>query len=60
MADGNSLKTGYLEFYHAGDEESHPDGKPVLNRYSRLLTKNHDFPGAKVYQSAIEFLVVVY
>ncbi|KAJ4854653.1 dehydratase family domain-containing protein [Trichoderma breve] len=47
MADGNSLKTGYLEFYRAGDEETHPDGKPVLNRYSRLLTKNYDFPGAK-------------
>lgn len=48
MADGKPLKTGYLEFYRAGDEETHPDGKPVLNRYSRLLTKNHDFPGAKV------------
>lgn len=60
MADGDSLKTGYLKFYRAGDEEKHPGGKPVSNRYSRLLTKNHDFPGAKVYQLVIEPLAVIY
>lgn len=25
------------------------DGKPVLNKYSTFLTKDHDFPGAQVF-----------
>lgn len=25
------------------------DGKPVLNRWSSTLTKDHDFPGAQVF-----------
>ena len=24
------------------------DGKPALNKYSSILTKGHDFPGAQV------------
>lgn len=24
------------------------DGKPLLNKYSSVLTKDHDFPGAQV------------
>jgi hypothetical protein len=26
----------------------HEDGTPVLNRFSTILTRGHDFPGAQV------------
>lgn len=38
----------YLDFEHVPDDEVSPDGKPILNRYSRHLTKDHDYPGAQV------------
>lgn len=38
----------YLEFEHASDRETTPRGEPMLNRYSRHITKDHDFPGAQV------------
>lgn len=38
----------YLDFEPPATKELTPDGLPILNRYSRLLTKDHDFPGARV------------
>lgn len=37
----------YLDFKHAPDGAMR-DGKPLLNRYSTILTREHDFPGAQV------------
>lgn len=37
----------YLQFHQLPDDKSR-DGKPRLNRYSSTITKEHDFPGAKV------------
>lgn len=37
----------YLHFHHLPDGETQ-DGKPRLNRYSSAITRDHDFPGAKV------------
>lgn len=37
----------YLQFHHLPDDKTR-DGKPRLNRYSSTITKEHDFPGAKV------------
>ena len=37
----------YLNFTHLPDDATR-DGKPVLNKYSSTLTKDHDFPGAQV------------
>ena len=36
----------YLDFPHLPDDAMR-DGKPVLNKYSQTLTKDHDFPGAR-------------
>ncbi|OJD40492.1 dihydroxy-acid dehydratase [Diplodia corticola] len=36
----------FLNFPHAPDGATR-DGKPVLNRYSTVVTKGHDFPGAQ-------------
>ena len=36
-----------LDFPHLPDDASE-DGRPVLNKYSSTITKNHDFPGAQV------------
>lgn len=30
------------------------DGKPVLNKYSSTITRDHDFPGAQVRQDLLE------
>ncbi|KAL8744804.1 MAG: hypothetical protein Q9190_002999 [Brigantiaea leucoxantha] len=35
-----------LDFPHLPDDASE-DGRPVLNKYSSTITKNHDFPGAQ-------------
>lgn len=37
----------YLHFHHFSDDETQ-DGKPRLNRYSSILTRDHNFAGAKV------------
>jgi hypothetical protein len=37
----------YLQFVRS-DEVNGVDGKPMLNRYSTHLTREHDFPGAQV------------
>jgi hypothetical protein len=37
----------FLRFRHL-PENTARNGKPVLNRYSSTLTKDHDAPGAKV------------
>ncbi|KAJ9636382.1 hypothetical protein H2199_008057 [Coniosporium tulheliwenetii] len=36
----------YLDFPHLPDDAMR-DGKPVLNKYSSTITKDHDFPGAQ-------------
>ncbi|KAJ5278955.1 dihydroxy-acid dehydratase [Penicillium angulare] len=37
----------YISFPHLPAGSKHPDGSPVLNRWSSTITKGHDFPGAK-------------
>lgn len=37
----------YLEFPHLPDYAMR-DGKPALNKYSQVLTRGHDCPGAQV------------
>ena len=37
----------FLDFPHLSDEATE-NGKPVLNKYSSTITKDHDFPGAQV------------
>lgn len=39
--------TRFLDFPRS-DEVNGTDGKPMLNRYSTYLTREHDFPGAQV------------
>lgn len=49
MGDSRQREGGiYLDFQYAGDHETTSRGEPILNRYSTHLTKDHDFPGAKV------------
>jgi len=36
----------YLDFPHLPDDATR-NGKPVLNKYSQTITKDHDFPGAQ-------------
>lgn len=36
----------FLNFPRAPDGATR-DGKPVLNKYSTIVTKGHDFPGAQ-------------
>jgi len=42
-----SHQIGYAEFPHLAQDAIH-DGKPALNRYSTFITREHDFPAAKV------------
>lgn len=37
----------YINFPRLPDDATR-DGKPVLNKYSTFITKEHDFPGAQV------------
>lgn len=37
----------YISFPKLPDDATR-DGKPVLNKYSTFITKDHDFPGAQV------------
>lgn len=37
----------FLDFQHAPDGTMR-DGAPMLNKYSTVLTRDHDFPGAQV------------
>lgn len=43
----------FLNFAHVPDNATR-DGKPVLNKYSTTLTREHDFPGAQVWSHAIK------
>lgn len=45
----------YLDFPHLPDDASH-DGKPLLNKYSSTITKDHAFPGAQVLQALLTTL----
>jgi dihydroxy-acid dehydratase len=38
----------FLSFPHLPDDAKHPDGKPALNKYSTIVTRGHEFPGAQV------------
>ena len=37
----------YLSFPHLSQDATH-DGKPALNRFSSVMTRDHDYPGAQV------------
>lgn len=37
----------YLSFPHLPDDATTADGKPLLNKYSTIITRGHDFPGAQ-------------
>ena len=39
----------FLDFPHLPDDATR-DGKPILNKYSSTITRDHDFPGAQVRQ----------
>ncbi|KAI9878893.1 MAG: hypothetical protein M1830_010197 [Pleopsidium flavum] len=39
-------KPRYLDFPHLPDNATR-DGKPILNKYSSTITREHDFPGAQ-------------
>lgn len=43
----NLHESRYIDFPKAADDATR-DGEPVLNKYSTFLTREHDFPGAKV------------
>ena len=43
----------FLKFPHLPDDAVTAEGVPRLNRYSSILTKDHDFPGAQVCISSI-------
>ena len=40
-------KPRFLDFPHLPDDATQ-DGKPRLNKYSSIITRDHDFPGAQV------------
>ncbi|KAJ5740463.1 dihydroxy-acid dehydratase [Penicillium malachiteum] len=42
-----SSEAKYINFPCLPPGGKHPDGSPVLNRWSSVITKGHDFPGAK-------------
>jgi hypothetical protein len=46
-----SHEARYLEFVRSS-ETTGVDGKPMLNKYSTHLTREHDFPGAQAMQTA--------
>lgn len=49
----------YILFPHVAEDATR-DGKPVLNRHSTILTRDHDFPGAKVrWNSNTEAIILV-
>lgn len=47
---GGFQERRYLEF-QSSTESTGEDGKPLLNKYSRMMTRNHDYPGAQVCKS---------
>jgi dihydroxy-acid dehydratase len=47
---GNSEAAGYVEFPYLPHGTTR-DGELVLNRYSTILTRGHDFPGAQVLEN---------
>jgi len=40
----------FLTFPHLPDDAITADGKSRLNKYSSIITKDHDFPGAQVWK----------
>lgn len=47
----------YINFPKLPDDATR-DGKPVLNKYSTFITKDHDFPGAQVSSSRCSFPLI--
>lgn len=45
-AKGGFQEPRYLEFVRSS-ETHNENGEPMLNRYSTMLTREHDFPGAQ-------------
>lgn len=37
----------FLNFPHLPDDAKYENGEPALNKYSAILTRGHDFPGAQ-------------
>ena len=46
----------FLSFPHLPDDAKR-DGKPVLNKYSTTLTREHDFPGAQVLDLRLHCII---
>ena len=46
-AKGGFQERRYLDFVKS-TQETGVDGLPMLNKYSTMLTREHDFPGAQV------------
>lgn len=44
---GEKREEKYVRF-PCVDDDATREGKPVLNKYSHFITKDHDFPGAQV------------
>ena len=44
----------FLTFPHLPDNATTPDGKARLNKYSSTITKDHDFPGAQVWEGWLD------
>jgi hypothetical protein len=47
VTNDEPAETRYLHFPRS-EEVNGVDGKPMLNRYSTYITREHDFPGAQV------------
>lgn len=45
----------FLDFPHLPNGLTR-DGKPVLNKFSAILTRNHDFPGAQARLACLSYL----
>lgn len=52
--EGGFQEPRYLEFPKY-DQKIGEDGKPLLNRYSTHLTRDHEFPGAQVWIGVLPY-----
>jgi dihydroxy-acid dehydratase len=42
-------EASYIEFKSLPDGALNEDGEPALNKYSSIITRGHDYPGAQVF-----------
>jgi dihydroxy-acid dehydratase len=53
MSDkGSSAQVKYAEFPCLPKDSVNKEGKPILNRWSTFVTKEHDHPAAQVRQKS--------